>query len=128
MIDWKERKALNEKKETVLNEFWQIVESSEFAKALQGLCNVSDNYATASCRLERYEEQPEQDKNILQDYQDEVLQDSVEFYSEFVKFFKKYNSESSRVHSAMGSKTSELKKKTSAENGKKGGRPRKKIN
>jgi hypothetical protein len=44
---------------------------------------------------------------------------------EFIEFVKKYNSESSRIHSEMGSRTSELKKKTSAENGKKGGRPKK---
>lgn len=128
MITWQERKELTEKKESVMNEFWQIVETSEFAKALQRLCNASDNYATASVRLERYEDQESQDKNILTEYQDEVLADSVDFYSEFVSFFKKYNSESSRVHSAMGSAKSEKKASTSRENGKKGGRPRKSAN
>jgi len=50
-------------------------------------------------------------------------------YTAELKFVKKgnseFSSESSRVHAEMGSKTSERKKKTSAENGKKGGRPRK---
>jgi hypothetical protein len=137
MITWQERKELNEKKETVMKEFWQIVDPKDegtitatnvFVRELQELCNISDNYATASVRLERYEDKESHDKETLQDYQDEVLADCVEFYTAFVAFAKKYSSESSRVHSAMGAKTSEKKASTSRENGKKGGRPRKTTN
>ena len=128
MMTFQERKELEEKKESLMNEFWKIAESSEFAKAMQRLCNASDSYATADARLERYEEQSEQDKSILQDFQDDVLRGSVGFYSEFVSFFKKYSSESSRVHSKMGSAKSEKKASASRENGKKGGRPRKSAN
>lgn len=125
-MDWRERKELNKQKEKAMSEFFELVESSEYAKNLQRLCNSSANYSGADRRHEVYEVyEDEKDKNILQDLEDDLLQASVEFYTEFVSFFRKYNSESSRVHSAMGSKTSELKKKTSAENGKKGGRPRK---
>lgn len=127
-MTFQERKELEEKKESVINEFFTIVESSEFAKAMQRLCNASDGYAEADARLERYEEQSEQDKSIMQDFQDDLLRSSVEFYSEFVSFFKKYSSESSRVHSAMGAVKSEKKASASRENGKKGGRPRKSTN
>lgn len=121
-----ERKELEQKKEIALNEFFELVESSEFAKELQGLCNSSDCYGVSSIRLEMYEDKPNPDPKMLQLYEDDCLRDGYYFYSEFVAFVKKYNSELSRVMSALGSKTSELKKITSAENGKKGGRPRKK--
>lgn len=128
MMTFQERKELEEKKETVMNEFWKIADSSEFAKAMQRLCNASDSYTTADKRLERYEEQTEQNKDSLLDLQDDVLRGSVEFYSEFLNFFQKYSSENSRVHSQMGSVKSEKKASASRENGKKGGRPRKSTN
>lgn len=122
-----EKKELEQKKELVMNEFFELVESSEFAKELQGLCNCSDSYGVSSIRHEMYEDNPNPDPKMLQLYEDELLTDSYNFYSEFVNFVKKYNSELSRVMSVLGSKTSEAKRKASAENGKKGGRPRKKI-
>ncbi len=133
-MDWETRKELKAKREKVMKEYWQIVDPENegtirsknvFIRELEELCNYSDSFVLASSRLEHYCDKAEQDKKVVQDLEDELLDSEVDFYSAFVAFAKKFSSESSRVHSAMGSKTSELKKKTSAENGKKGGRPRK---
>jgi len=127
MMKWQEEKELKEKKAKLSDEYFSLQEKMNFAKELAMLCRASDNYTASALRVEKYEEQEEQDKKILQELNEELLLDEVDFYSAFVDFVKKFSSESSRVHSEMGSKTSELKKKTSAENGKKGGRPRKLI-
>lgn len=124
-MKWQEEKELKEKEAKLIDEYFSLQEKMNFAKELDMLCRASDNYTASGLRVEKYEEQGEQDKKILQELNEELLLAKVEFYSTFVEFVKKYSSESSRVHSEMGSKTSELKKKTSAENGKKGGRPRK---
>lgn len=135
-MDWKLKKELEEKKEALMNEYWQIVDpdnegsiiaKNNLVRELNELCNLQSHFTAASERLDEYAQRQVFDKKILEQLEDEVLFEQVEFYSAFVAFVKKFESESSRVHSAMGSKTSELKKKTSAENGKKGGRPRKKA-
>lgn len=125
MMKWQEEKELKEKKAKLDDEFFSLQEKSNLAKELARLCRASGTYTVSALRVENYEEQEEQDKKILQSLKEELLLDEVDFYSGFVEFVKKFSSESSRVHSEMGSKTSDLKKKTSAENGKKGGRPRK---
>ena len=125
MMKWQEEKELKEKKAKLDDEFFSLQEKSNLAKELARLCRASGTYTVSALRVENYEEQEEQDKKILQSLKEELLLDEVDFYSGFVEFVKKISSESSRVHSEMGSKTSDLKKKTSAENGKKGGRPRK---
>lgn len=135
-MDWKLKRELEEKKEKLMSEYWQIVDpnnegaiisKNNFVRELNELCNLQANYAHASERLDEYTQRQVYDKKFVEELEDDVLAEQVEFYSAFVAFVKKFESESSRVHSAMGSKTSELKKKTSAENGKKGGRPRKKA-
>lgn len=125
MMKWQEEKELKEKVAKLDDEFFSLQEKSNFAKELAMLCRASGTYTASALRVEKYEEQEEQDKKILQELNEELLLDEADFYSAFVSFVKKFSSESSRVHSAMGSKTSERKKKTSAENGRKGGRPRK---
>lgn len=133
-MDWQTRKELKQNFETLMKEYWKLADPEEkgysapaFVKELDELCRASDSFALADSRVERYAESSEQDSKVVQELDDELLQAKFDYYSAFVSFVKKFSSESSRVHSAMGSKTSELKKKTSAENGKKGGRPRKKI-
>ncbi|MBO4711613.1 hypothetical protein J5681_06840 [bacterium] len=135
-MDWQTRKELKEKLEVVMKDYWAVVDpdnegtlhpKNAFVRELDELCRLSDFFTLADSRSERYAEEKEQDKKVVQELDDELLQSKVDFYSAFTAFVKKFENESSRVHSAMGSKTSELKKKTSAENGKKGGRPRKKI-
>ena len=135
-MDWKLRKELEEKKEKLMSEYWRIVDPSNegsiiaknnFVRELNELCNLQANYAHACERLDEYTQRQVYDKKFVEELEDDVLAEQVEFYSAFVAFVKKFESESSRVHSAMGSKTSERKKKSSAENGKKGGRPRKKT-
>lgn len=120
-------------KEKALEEFWQIVDPNDngiikstniFVRELQELCNLSSNATAADIRLEHYEETRGADKKIIKELEEDADRASTEFYNTFVTFVKKYNSESSRVHSAMGAKTSERKVCTSRENGKKGGRPR----
>ena len=115
-----------------MKEYWKLADPEEkgysapaLVKELDELCRLSDSFTSADSRAERYAASSEQDPKVVQELDDELLQAKVDYYSAFVAFVKKFSSESSRVHSAMGSKTSELKKKTSAENGKKGGRPRK---
>lgn len=135
MMKWQEEKELKEKKEKLADEYFSLQEKMNFAKELAMLCRASDNYTASALRVENYELQIQRleqadictpaEKKVLQELNEELLLDEVDFYSAFVEFVKKFSSESSRVHSEMGSKTSELKKKTSAENGKKGGRPRK---
>lgn len=125
MMKWQEEKELKEKKAKLDDEFFSLQEKNNFAKELARLCRASGSFTASALRVEKYEEQEEQDKKIVQELKEELLLDEVDFYSAFVEFVKKFSSESSRVHSEMGSKTSERKKITSAENGKKGGRPRK---
>lgn len=125
MMKWQEEKELKEKKAKLDDEFFSMQEKSNFGKELARLCRVYGTFTASALRFENYEKQEEQDKKIVQELKEELLLDEVDFYSAFVEFVKKFSSESSRVHSEMGSKTSDLKKKTSAENGKKGGRPRK---
>lgn len=133
MITWQERKAQKEKLESVREEFWQIVDpenkgdiwGSPFIAELQKLCNLSSAFADADRRLENYAEKEPQDKKVIQELEDEELTAELDYYSAFVEFAKKYSSESSRVHSAMGAVKSEKKALASRENGKKGGRPRK---
>lgn len=134
MIDWKERKELKEQLEVLRKDYWQLVSpmsdtdifsKNPFIHGLQKLTNSASNFSSACRQVELFAEKFPDDKKNLQDLEDTELQEEVEFYALFNEFVKKYSSESSRVHSAMGAKTSELKKRTSAENGKKGGRPRK---
>lgn len=125
MMKWQEKKELKEKKAKIDDEFFSLQEKSNFAKELARLCRASGTYTASALRFENYEKQEEQELKIFHELNEELLLDEVDFYSAFVEFVKKFSSESSRVHSEMGSKTSDLKKKTSAENGKKGGRPRK---
>ena len=126
MMYWREEKTMKEQKDKLLKEFFELTENLNFARELNLLCLASDSYGTAAELLERYAEKDEQDKKTLRELEENVLRAELDYYSTFVEFVKKYNSESSRVHSLMGSKTSDRKKATSAENGKKGGRPRKK--
>lgn len=136
MTDFKKRKELKENLETAKKEFWQIVDPNDngdihgtpFIDELQGLCRLSDALAVADRRLEVYEENGEQDAKERQELEDEELSAEVDYYTAFVAFAKKYSSESSRVHSAMGAVKSEKKASASRENGKKGGRPRKSTN
>ena len=125
MMKWQEEKELKEKNAKLDDEYFSLQEKSNLAKELAQLCRSSGTYTASALRVENYEKQEEQDKKRLQELKEDLLLDEVDFYSAFVEFVKKFSSESSRVHSAMGSKTSERKKKTSAENGKLGGRPRK---
>ena len=122
MINWKEKQTLEEKKEKLLSEAFELTEKLNFAKELENLCRTSDAFTSASNRLEYAETENAQ---TLKEFEENELIEEVNFYFTFVEFIKKYNSESTRIYSKMGSKTSEIKKKTSAENGKKGGRPRK---
>ena len=118
---------LKTKKEAVMNEYWQIVEHGEninFIRELIELCRLQSNLSSTSTRYDIYEEEGAEHK-VLKELEEEEELESLEYYSAFNSFVRKFENESSRVHSAMGAKTSELKKKTSAENGKKGGRPRK---
>ena len=131
-MDWETRKELKENFDVVMKEYWKLADPEEkgysapaLVKELDELCRLSDSFTSADSRAERYAASSEQDPKVVQELDDELLQAKFDYYSAFVAFVKKFNSDSSRVHSAMGSKTSELKKKTSAENGKKGGRPRK---
>jgi len=126
-MKWQEEKELKEKKAKLDDEFFSMQEKSNFGKELARLCRASGTYTVSALRVENYEKQEEQELKIFHELNEELLLDEVDFYSAFVEFVKKFSSESSRVHSEMGSKTSERKKITSAENGKKGGRPRKKI-
>jgi hypothetical protein len=128
MMKWQEEKELKEKKAKLDDEFFSLQEKSSFAKELARLCRSSGTYTASALRVENYEKQEEQELKILHELKEELLLDEVDFYSAFVEFVKKFSSESSRVHFEMGSKTSERKKKTSAENGKLGGRPRKTTN
>ena len=127
-MDWQTRKELKQNFETLMRDYWKLADpedkgNSAFVKELDELCRASDAFALADSRAERYAESSKD----LQELDDELLQAKFDFYSAFVAFVKKFSStESSRVYAVMGSKTSERKKKTSAENGKKGGRPRKK--
>lgn len=133
MITWQERKELKEKLENVKKDFWQIVDpenkgdihGTPFIDELQKLCNASDEFALASKHLDVYAEREPQDKKVIQELEDEELTAELDYYSAFVAFAKKYGSESSRVHSAMGAVKSEKKALASRQNGKKGGRPKK---
>ena len=137
MLKWEERKELKEKFEIVIKDFWKIIDpenegttrsKNPFVRELDELCNLQSHWTSACGRLERYEDEKDQDKKYLQELEDEELSAKVDYYSAFVAFVRKFEDESSRVHSAMGARTSERKKATSAENGKKGGRPRKPTN
>ena len=125
MMTYFEKKELKEQKTKLSDECFSLQEKMNFAKELAMLCRASDSYTASALRYEKYVEE-DTDNKILEELEEELLVDEVAFYSAFIEFVKKFSDENSRVFSALGSKTSERKKKTSAENGKKGGRPRKK--
>lgn len=99
-MDWKELKALKEKDTELEKAFWKVIDpkdegiihsSDSFVRELQELCNSSDSYTASALRLERYEEQENKDKNTLQELEEEMIFDRVNFKKAFIEFVKKYS-------------------------------------
>ena len=100
MMDWQELKALKEKDTEFEKAFWKIIDpknegiihsQNPFVRELQELCNSSDSYTASALRLEHYEDQENKDNKTLQELEEEMILDRVNFKKAFIEFVQKYS-------------------------------------
>lgn len=125
-LNWQEKKDLELKRTQAIEEYWQvinpkegsIVASNPLIQELVELCRASDAFVITAFKTENWEAAGDE-------LDEELLLAEVAFYQKFVGFARKLENDRARVLGEIGSIKSEKKAKSSRENGKKGGRPRK---